>query len=910
MPRTTSTDGPPVWQQYQRFKRQHPGALLLFRMGDFYETFDADAEIVARELDVVLTAREMGKGQRHPLAGIPYHALDGHLARLVNRGYRVAICEQIGDPATSRGLVDRQVVRVVTPGTLAEPHLLEAKANNFVAAVYLEPTGAGLAHLDVSTGEFVCCQIDAMRAGRRAPEPASELARRAAEELGRIGPAEVLVPTDDPRGGVPDGLPPELRRGFHLTPYERWRFGEDVARERLRGHYGVATLDGFGCGDRPLAVRAAGALLQYVADTTPGALQTLRPLRTAEASRYMVLDPATRRNLELTAGGRGRSEGSLLGVLDRTRTAMGGRLLRHWLAFPLLERAALEERLDAVASLHGAPSVRARLAGPLAKVGDLERLAARVAQGQATPRELLAVSTGLRQLPALAEALGELGAGGACLAPVASAHVGAALAELAELVARAIVPDPPPSLAAGGVIARGYAPELDELIASTAEAREWMATLEARERERTGLRGLRVGYNRVFGYYLEVSSAALRLPPTPEIAARLDGGPPVATVQEFLERQAGYLRKQTLVGAERYITPELKEKEQLIAEAHERIVALERRLFERLCQQVAAHHAELAETAGRIAYLDVCLSLAEVAAANRYVRPRLDEGDAIEIIGGRHPVVERSALENGFVPNDTRLSTGEEQILVVTGPNMAGKSTYLRQVGLIVLMAQIGSFVPADEAMIGLVDRIFTRVGAQDDIATGQSTFMVEMAETANILHHATRRSLVIFDEIGRGTSTYDGMAIARAIVEHLHDDPRLGCKTLFATHYHELTELARALPRVRNLRVDVLEDGDSVVFLHRVVPGGADRSYGIHVARLAGIPGAVLQRARALLRELESKPRRQRLGQSDSPARGLFDGPRDPLVDELAQLDPDGLTPLQALNKLYELRDRARLTP
>jgi DNA mismatch repair protein MutS len=468
--------------------------------------------------------------------------------------------------------------------------------------------------------------------------------------------------------------------------------------------------------------------------------------------------------------------------------------------------------------------------------------------------------------------------------------------KLAALLARALLAEPAATANDGGVIAPGYAHELDDLVESTRDARTWMASLEARERDRTGLRVLKVGYNRVFGYYLEVTAAALR-------TVRDGSG---ATFQQFLEESCGYVRKQTLVGAERYITPELKEKESLILEAQERISALEARLYRELLAQVAAERQSLLATAAAIARLDAVLSLAEVAGANRYVRPLLTDGDALEIVGGRHPVVEGTALESGFVPNDTRLAASEEQIAIITGPNMAGKSTYLRQVGLIVLLAQIGSFVPADHATIGLVDRIFTRVGAQDDIASGQSTFMVEMAETANILNHATARSLVILDEIGRGTSTYDGMAIARAIVEHLHESPRLGCKALFATHYHELTELASKLPRVRNMRVDVLEDGDRVVFLHRVVPGGADRSYGVHVARLAGIPDSVTHRARELLRELESgRPRRAK----PAAAPGLFDPPRDPLLDELASLQPDGLTPLQALNKLYELRDRARLS-
>ncbi|HEV8634253.1 MAG TPA: DNA mismatch repair protein MutS [Chloroflexota bacterium] len=916
-------DGPPIWQQYQRLKRQHPGALLLFRLGDFYETFDEDAETLARELEIVLTSRELGRGSRHALAGIPHQALESHLARLVARGHRVAICEQLTDPATARGLVERAIVRVVTPGTVVEPGLLEAKANNYLAALVLAPHGAGIAHLDVTTGEFACCQIDgdAARARRRDDGGSAELVRRVVHELERLAPAELIVPAADPRAGPPTDLPAEIASRFQVTPFDAWRFSDDPAREKLRAHYGTGTLEPFGCADRPLAAGAAGAVLQYVGEAMPGALGHVAPLRTYDLSGFMALDPATRRSLELTSGTRsGTLQGSLLGVLDRTRTAMGGRALRAWLARPLIDRAAIEARLDAVEALHGSGFVRARLGSRLGRVADLERLLGRVVQRTALPRELHALRESLAVLPMLRDDLGELLAPGAEGSPeegrgaAGRAAIRALLDEIgehaavADAIGRALVANPPPSVGEGGLIQAGYSPELDDLVERSRTAREWMATLEARERERTGLRSLRVGYNKVFGYYLEVSQAALKLPPTPELRAQADGRP-LGTVQDALEGCLGYARRQTLVGAERYVTPELKEKEQLVLEAQERIAEVESRLFRELCGRVAEQREVILPTANALARLDVFLALAEVAAANRYVRPRVSEDATIEIVAGRHPVVEVGPLEAGFVPNDTRLSCDAEQIVIVTGPNMAGKSTYLRQVGLIVLMAQIGSFVPAEEATIGLVDRVFTRVGAQDDIATGQSTFMVEMAETAAILNHATRRSLLILDEIGRGTSTFDGMAIARAIVEHIHDHPRLGCRTLFATHYHELTDLARTLARVRNARVDVLEEGDRVVFLHRVVPGGADRSYGVHVASLAGIPASVVQRARELLKELERGGRR-RPGRSEPTGRGLFDAPRDPLLDELAGLEPDGLTPLQALNRLYELRDRARRSP
>jgi DNA mismatch repair protein MutS len=927
-------EGPPIWQQYQRLKRQHPGALLLFRIGDFYETFDEDAEVLARELEIVLTSRELGRGRRHPLAGVPHHALEAHLARLVARGHRVAICEQLTDPATARGLVERGVVRVVTPGTVVDPGLLDARSNNYLAGLVLTAQGAGLAHLDVTTGEFACCQIDgeATRSRRREDGGAAELRRRVVHELERLGPAELIVPAADPRAGPPADLPSEIVARFRVTPFDAWRFSGDLAAEKLRAHYRTGTLEPFGCADRPLAAAAAGAVLQYVGETAPGALGHLAPLRSYDLGGFMAIDPATRRSLELTSGNRtGTLQGSLLGVLDRTRTAMGGRMLRGWLGRPLIERAAIEARLDAVSALHGSGFVRARLGSRLGRIADLERLLGRVVQRIAQPRELQALRESLSLLPAVRDDLAELIGDRGAAAPAAGAEEGdgaspsgpgrsecAALRSLreeigehgaiAEAIGRALVANPPATVGEGGLIQPGYSSELDDLNQRSRAARDWMATLETRERERTGLRGLRVGYNKVFGYYLEVSQAALRLPPTPELRARSDGRGP-ETVQEALEGCLGYARRQTLVGAERYVTEELKEKERVVLEAQEQIAELEARLFRELCGRVAEAREAILATAEGLARLDGFLALAEVAVAHRYARPRIDEGDAIEIVAGRHPVVEVGPLEAGFVPNDTRLSRQAEQILIVTGPNMAGKSTYLRQVGLIVLMAQIGSFVPADEATIGLVDRVFTRVGAQDDIASGQSTFMVEMAETAAILNHATGRSLLILDEIGRGTSTFDGLAIARAIVEHIHDHPRLGCRTLFATHYHELTELARTLTRVRNARIEVLEEGDRVVFLHRVVPGGADRSYGVHVASLAGIPDSVVQRARELLRELE-RPRRRRAGAAEPPGRGLFDARRDPLLDELAGLDIDGLTPLQALNRLHELRDRARRSP
>jgi DNA mismatch repair protein MutS len=860
-------------------------------MGDFYETFLDDAETVARVCGITLTSRSFGKARllrpdgrpvspqpdgkadRVPLAGIPYHALQTYLGRLIRRGYRVAICEQLNDPATAKGLLDRDVVRIVTPGTVVEPGLLDARRNQYLAALYAEPNRAGLAYADVSTGEFAATQVE----GRDWP-------RALAEELARLGPAECLLPAAR-EGAAEDAALAGLAAGVPTTTVERWRFDLAGARERLQRHFEVATLDGFGFAGQPLALRAAGALFHYLEETQRGALGQLQPPRCYTTGTFVSLDPATRRTLELTASGRdGTLAGSLLGTLDCTQTVLGGRLLRRWLGQPLRDLAALQARQEAVAAWATAGLLRQECRALLRACPDLERLVARVAQGTAGPRDLVALAAGLRGVAALAERL-------------TAADVPAALAAWAERldpcpaiadeIGRAIVPEPPATLAEGGVFARGYSAELDQLLADTAEARRWMAGLERQERERTGIKSLKVGYNKVFGYYIEVSHANVGLVPP------------------------DYIRKQTLVGAERYITPELKEKEALILSAQEQQVALETRLFRALCQQLAAHRERVVATAQAVAELDVLAALADVAVARRYVRPELDEGATIHIVGGRHPVVEVTLDGAGFVPNDCHLDD-KARIIVLTGPNMSGKSTYLRQVALIVLMAQIGSFVPAEQARIGLVDRIFTRVGAYDDISAGQSTFMVEMAEAATILLQSTPRSLALLDEIGRGTSTYDGLAIAKAMVEYLHDDPAHRPKTLFATHYHELAECAAYLPAVRNYRVDVLEEAQRVTFLYKVVPGAADKSYGLHVARLAGVPRAVVRRAQEILHELEQRAALVHGGGLQLP---LFAGAAPPavpddwraLLAELAALEVERLTPLAALNLLDEMRRRAK---
>jgi DNA mismatch repair protein MutS len=882
----------PIRRQYLAIKKQHPDAILFFRLGDFYETFDEDAKLVSRELDIVLTGRPMGKGQRVPLAGIPYHAADNYIARLIGKGYKVAICEQMQEPSQAKGIVAREVVRVITPGTLVEPQLLAAKTNNYLAAVVLEgdragpstPLRAGIAYADITTGEFAATQFSD-----------SDVGQAVQRELARLQPAEVLLPKSEERKAKSEegedgaSMLYSLCSNFSVTPYEPWHFNLDTAQRALLEHFGVATLDGFGLAGMPLAVRAAGAIVQYLGETQRAALSQLTQLASYSTSQFMVLDAYTRRNLEIFETARSRSvKGSLLGVLDLTQTAMGGRLLRRWLGQPLLDLAQLTARQEAIQTFYDNTPLRTEVITLLRQVGDLERLANRAGQRIATPRDLVALRHTLAIVPRLQAAIADSAIQNR-QSPISNLQSDLdACPEVTTLLAQAIVDEPPATLADGGVIRPGFSAELDGLHAASKNAKQWIAGLERQERARTGIKNLKVGYNKVFGYYIEVTSANLAQVP------------------------ADYIRKQTLVGAERFITPDLKEYESLVLNAQERIVELETQVFRQVLDQVAAATPRLLATARALAELDVFAALSEVALRHSYVRPNLDNSEAIRIQAGRHPVVETTLSDEPFVPNDTFLANQDAQLIVLTGPNMSGKSTILRQVALIVLMAQIGSFVPAEKATIGLVDRIFTRVGAQDDIATGQSTFMVEMVETANILHHATRRSLIVLDEIGRGTSTYDGLAIARAVVEFIHNHPRLGAKTLFATHYHELTELARVLPRVRNFNVAVAEEGDRVVFLRRIVPGGADRSYGIHVAQLAGLPRSVIHRAEEVLENLEKdekgRGRRERLRQEMAAAQlAMFPSGPHPVVEELQKLDVDALSPLEALTKLYELQEKAK---
>jgi DNA mismatch repair protein MutS len=842
----------PIRRQYLDVKRRFPHAIVFFRLGDFYETFDDDARLCARELDLVLTSRPLGKDARVPMAGIPFHAVNSYLARLIARGHRVAICDQIGEPSPGRGLVERKVTRVITPGTVLTDDLLRGTQANYLAALIPNGRSAGLAWVDVSTGEFVTAEI-----------PADALPA----ELARIQPAELLMP---------DGTDPPEGCDATLSVADE-RCGEvEWSSQRLMEHFGVASLEAFGCARLSGAVCAAAAVLVYLQDTQPAAVAHVTGLRTHDTDSVMVLDAQTRRNLELFEGARGAGRaGTLLSAVDRTRTALGARLLRARLGQPLRDVEAINRRLGAVESFVGEGVNRVAVRERLGRIPDLERLLGRTVAGAASPRDLLGLHRGLAEVGALREQLG-------CSPSLPAIP---ACDDAAALIAAAIAEDAPASLDQGGVIRGGFSEEMDGLRALSRDARAVLAEMERAERERTGIRSLKVGYNRVFGYYIEVSHVHAALVPD------------------------DYQRRQTLTGAERYVTPELKEYESRVLGAQERIAALESDLFRRVCTEVAAHAPVIRTAAAAIAEIDVASALAEIAVEQRYCRPAIDDGERISIRAGRHPVVEQTLPPDSFVPNDTELSA-DEQIIVLTGPNMAGKSTYLRQVAQIVLLAQAGCFVPAEQARIGLVDRIFTRIGAQDDLAAGNSTFMVEMVETAQILHHATRRSLVILDEVGRGTSTYDGLSIARAVVEHLHNRREAAARTLFATHYHELTSLARSLPRVRNASVAVAEQDGEVVFLRRIVPGGADRSYGIHVAQLAGLPRAVVHRATELLSELEAKgangsrPAKRR---GPPPEQMPLFGVRDPLLDELASLDIDALTPLEALTRLYELRERAR---
>ena len=871
----------PLMQQYREIKARHQSAILFFRMGDFYEMFYDDAETAARVLGLTLTSRNNGGAAEVPLAGVPVRAGQEYLRRLVQQGYRVAICEQVEDPRVAKGIVRREVVETVSPGVAFADELLDGARNNFIAAIGPGHSGVagggvvGLAAADISTGEL-----------RLAVTPLDELEAM----LARLAPREVLVP----RG---DALPPRTLSldGALVTERERWEFDEPLGREDLARQFGVRGLDGLGLEEQDdAAVGAAGALLRYLKELQPAGVPHLARPQVERAGGTMPLDEMTRRNLELVESLRGGStEGTLLSVLDRTKTPMGARLLRQWLLAPLVERKAIESRLDAVAALVRDASARDALRSALDGVRDAERLGGKAAAGRATPREVASLGASLARLPDVEAAVRPLGGAGAIGALMARWDD---CAEMAARVRDTLVERPPLQLGEEATIAPGVDAELDQLRVLRDGGKDAVARIQAEERARTGIASLKVGYNKVFGYFIEISNANRHLVP------------------------ADYQRRQTLTGGERYVTPALKEYEERILTAAERIETRERELFEVLRAAVGQEIARIQCAARIVAELDALAALADVAAREGYARPTLTDDFELAIVAGRHPVVERMMPRDKFIPNDVHLPENA-RLVILTGPNMAGKSTILRQVGLIVLLAQVGSFVPAAAATIGVCDRVFTRVGASDNLVRGQSTFMVEMAETSAILHLATRRSLVLLDEIGRGTSTYDGVSIAWAVSEHLHNT--VGCKTIFATHYHELVQLADELAAVRNYNVGVREVGDQVLFLHRLQPGGADRSYGIEVGKLAGLPEPVIARAREVLRLLEGEAERlvptlasstANVGRDKrpvAPAPGdqlaLFAVATHPVVERLRGTDINTMTPIAALQLLAELADRAR---
>ncbi|HVP69315.1 MAG TPA: DNA mismatch repair protein MutS [Anaeromyxobacteraceae bacterium] len=865
----------PMMRQYLETKARYPDAILFFRLGDFYEMFFDDARKASEALQITLTSRSKGD-DRVPMCGVPYHAARGYVAKLLEKGFKVAICDQVEEPGRST-IVRREVTRVVTPGTVLDDQALDPREASFLGAVALGARGGGVALLDATTGEFKCGEV--------------EDDGRLAEELRRAGVRELVVA----RSAAAEARARDLSRAVGVPVAEVDDAAFERPGERLRRHFGVATLDGFGVGAMELGQKAAAAALHYLAETQRAEPRHVDRLGVLATERVLLLDESTRANLELerTLFG-GKRAGSLLGLLDRTVTAGGGRQLAEWVRYPLRDVAAAERRLDGVGALVSQAVLRGDLAGALRAVADVERLVSRLVLRQGNARDLRALAASLLALPALADLLGRSGA--PVLEEAGRGVCG--LEDLADALDRAVAEEPPAALGEGGIIRRGWSADLDELTDLAENGKSVIAAMEARERQRTGIGSLKVRYNRVFGYYLEVTKPNLHLVPP------------------------DYERRQTTVGGERFVTAELRELEERVLTAEERRVALEEKIFEDLRGRVIARAPALRGAAAAVARADALLSLARVASERGYVRPVLDESEALEIVEGRHPVVEGllPADSGGFVPNDLEVASSADpaaaQLLVITGPNMAGKSTVMRQAALIVLLAQMGSFVPASRARVGLVDRIFTRVGASDDLARGRSTFMVEMTETAAILHNATRRSLVVLDEIGRGTSTFDGLSIAWAVAEHLHD--RTGCRTLFATHYHELQDLARERPRARNLTVAVREVGDQVVFLRKLVPGGASRSYGIEVAKLAGLPPEVLARAREILRNLETLEvdegghaalARGSRRDAGSPSQlGLFAAPDPALValrEEIRALEPDGMTPLAALQLLAEWKRR-----
>jgi DNA mismatch repair protein MutS len=863
----------PLMAQYYKIKQANPDTILLFRVGDFFETFEDDAKTASKVLGITLTKRANGAAEEVPLAGFPFHAIDTYLPKLVRAGYRVAVCEQVENPKFAKGLVKREVIEVVTPGVTLSDKLLDHKKNNYLMAICINENNAGVSFCDISTGDFHTYEVSSNRLG---------------EQIELISPSEILISRKDK-----DALSPVIQRinsSIRISRMEDWIFNFDYAKELLLNHFKTVTLKGFGVENLSAGLMAAGAVLNYLQDTQKSNLSHLNKLSVYNPSEYMILDHSTKRNLEITyTMQEGTREGSLISILDKTETAMGGRLLKKWVSAPLRNLEPILQRQLSVEELYKEKKFRKDLTEHLKEIGDLERLISRVSTGKATPRELIAIKTSLKKLPFIKEILKAFKVSTikqieASLEP---------LNNIVEKIDEAIVDNPPNQITDGGIIRSGFSPELDELRDLAIHGKEWIANLQKSEREKTGISSLKVNFNKVFGYYIDISNAHKNKVPE------------------------SYIRKQTLVNSERYITPELKIYEDKILNAEEKIGDLEYQLFNEIRSLVAQHTEAIQNNAKLIAMLDCFISFAECAAQYKYVKPELSLGDDIEIVDCRHPVVER-ILPPGekFTPNNCKLNNSDHQIIILTGPNMAGKSVYLRQIGLILLLAQIGSFVPAKQAKLGLVDRIFTRVGASDNITAGESTFLVEMQEAANILNNATSKSLVLLDEIGRGTSTFDGISIAWALTEYLHENPDVAAKTLFATHYHELNEMADLFPKIRNYKVEVREYDDKVIFLHKVNPGRADHSYGIQVAQMAGLPLFVTNRAKEVLNNLESKEltpyeikkeRLKKLKQENDNQIGLFEFRDDKLRSEIDNIEINSLTPIEALNKLSEIKRKMK---
>ena len=874
----------PMMKQYMQTKEEYKDCILFYRLGDFYEMFFDDALTASKELEITLTGKNCGLEERAPMCGIPYHAVDSYLNRLVSKGYKVAICEQVEDPKTAKGIVKREVIRVVTPGTNLDTQGLDETKNNYIMCIVYMADRYGLSIADVTTGEYLVTELDSQT--------------KLLDELYKFMPSEIVCNEAFYMSGMDLD---DLKNRLHMAIYslEAWYFDDALCRETLQEHFKVASLEGIGLSDCECGMIASGALLKYLEETQKNSLSHMSRLTRYATGNYMVLDSATRRNLELVETLREKQKrGSLLWVLDKTKTAMGARTLRKYVEQPLIDKESIVKRLDAVAELKDNAICREEIREYLNPVYDLERLVGKITYQSANPRDLIAFQSSLSMLPSVKYILKDMESD--LLREIYEELD--PLEELCDLVGRAIQEEPPLAMKEGGIIKDGYNDEVDRLRKAKSEGKNWLADLETREREKTGIKNLRIRYNKVFGYYLEVTNSFKELVPD------------------------YYTRKQTLANAERYIIPELKELEDTILGAEDKLCALEYELYCEVRNTIAAELTRIQRTAKAVAKLDVIASLALVAERNNYVRPKINEKGVIDIRDGRHPVVEKMIPNDMFIANDTYLDDKKQRISIITGPNMAGKSTYMRQAALIVLMAQLGSFVPASSANIGLVDRIFTRVGASDDLASGQSTFMVEMNEVANILRNATSKSLLILDEIGRGTSTFDGLSIAWAVVEYISNSKLLGAKTLFATHYHELTELEGKISNVNNYCIAVKEKGDDIVFLRKIVKGGADKSYGIQVAKLAGVPDPVINRAKEIVEELvtaditgkvkdiavqgsETKKKPQKkLDEVDLTQFSLFDTVKDDdVLNELKELDISHMTPMDAMNKLYQLQNKLR---